>query len=416
LLLKKRELPFKCILFSLDSPNLPQTYSSIVALTTLSSIPIMSQTPVKVQPAYMDWRNFKANGVNLGSWFCLETFMVPDFFAAHGKGAVDEWSMCKNQGENIGPILDNHYSTFFTEQDIDTFATQGVNLLRIPTTYATWITVPHSPHFHGNQVQILKRIATYAIEKHNMHIVLDLHSLPGGVNWLEIGEAEGHGDWFYSEANLELSYKAVEAVLEFIQTSGHAESYTLAPVNEAVDSQDLRTFGTDGALSPQAAEWLLKYILGTIKLVEAVNPKIPIMFQDSFRGEVFWAPKLPPSANLVIDTHLYYFAGRGLKSDEVAPVILEDAKRVSGSGTFPIIIGEWSIEAEFDNKLSNRKSHFDIGRYVFDKYMQGSCYWSGKVVSSAKVHGEGTKRDFWSYLNLIEDGVVQPVNPNFKFD
>lgn len=32
----------------------------------------------------------------------------------------------------------------------------------------------------------MKKLATYVIEKYGMHIVLDLHALPGGVNWLEI--------------------------------------------------------------------------------------------------------------------------------------------------------------------------------------------------------------------------------------
>ncbi|KAL2063341.1 hypothetical protein VTL71DRAFT_5146 [Oculimacula yallundae] len=376
----------------------------------------MSQGTFVAQPGYMDWRKFKANGVNLGNWFCLERWMKPDLFLEHGKGAKDEWSLCENQGSNVGPILEKHYETFFTESDIDSFAAVGVNLLRIPTTYATWIVVPGSAHYHGNQLQILKRIATYAIEKYNMHVVLDLHSLPGGVNWLEIGEAIGHGDWFYSEKNLELSYKAVDAVVDFIQSSGHIASYTLAPVNEAVDNKDLRSFGTPLALSLKAAEWLVKYYLGTIKLVEAINPNIPIMLQDSFRDESFWAPQLPRSANIVIDTHSYYFIGRGLDLKSVPEAMVDDAKNAKGSGTFPVLIGEWSLEAELDNDFKLRKAVFDAGRYVFDKYVQGSCFWSAKVLCPDKVHGEGIKQDYWSYSHLIKDGVVQLVDPNFKYE
>lgn len=72
-----------------------------------------------------------------------------------------------------------------------------------------------------------------------MHIVLDIHSLPGGVNFLEIGEAHGQGNWLYREINLELSYEVVDAVLDFIQTSGHVGSYTIAPINEAVNRNDI---------------------------------------------------------------------------------------------------------------------------------------------------------------------------------
>ncbi|KAH7130190.1 putative cellulase [Dendryphion nanum] len=362
------------------------------------------------ESGYLDWRNFKANGVNLGSWFCLETFMVPKLFAEHGNGASDEWSFCQNEGVAATKVLDAHYKTFFTKQDIDTLAAHGVNVLRIPFIYSAWIQVPGSPHYRGPQVAIMKELATYAIEKYDMHIVLDLHALPGGVNWLEIGEAQGHGDWFHNERNLQLSFEAVEAVLLYIQqSSGHLKSYTIAPVNEAVDSKDIRTFGTPQALSDKAAAWLLRYILGVIQRVESVNRNIPIMFQDSFKGERFWAFQLPESANLVIDIHCYYFAGRQCNSDTVLSVIDQDARESQQSGRFPVVIGEWSIETEFNNRLEYRKKLYEAGRDAFNQYTQGNIYWSGRVDSDETVHGEGTKRDYWSFMDMIKDKVVTPT-------
>ena len=358
---------------------------------------------------YVDWRTFKANGVNLGSWFCLEKSMVPKFFEQHGN-THDEWTACEKFGA-AGALLDEHYKTWFTKADIDTFAAAGVNTLRIPFVYAAWIKVPSSPHYHGPQIEIMKELATYAIEKYGMHIVLDLHALPGGVNWLDIGEAHGHGDWFFSEANLELSYQAVDAVLNYIQhTSGHPGSYTLAPVNEAVDSKDLRMFGTPFALSDKAAEWLLKYFIGVIERTEAVNKDIPVMLQDSFKGEEFWSSRLPASANVVVDVHIYYFAGRQCNSDTVLPIIEHDGKTANKTNKFPVVVGEWSIETEFNNQLNKRKELFEAGRAVFNKHTQGNIYWSGKVESEAKLAGEGVRRDYWSYLHMIKDGVVTPWN------
>jgi hypothetical protein len=369
-----------------------------------------SATPPTSKPGYLDWRKFHANGVNLGSWFCLETFMVPEFFNEHGKCAPDEWTVCKNLGpEAAGRALEAHYQSFFTNEHVDILAAQNINVLRIPFTYAAWIDVPGSPHYRGSQVETMRRLATYAIEKYGMHIVIDLHALPGGVNWLEIGEAHGHGGWFYSKENLELSYKAVDAVLEYIQhASGHAESYTLAPFNEAVDNKDIRTFGTPLALSDEAAAWLLKYVLGVVHRVEAVNPHIPIMVQDSFKGEAFWASRLPAAANIVIDVHVYYFAGRRCDPDSVLLTMPKDARDAQGTGTFPVVIGEWSIEAEIGNRLDRRKALFEATRKEFNTHTQGNIYWSGKVDSDAKVDGEGTKRDYWSFLDMVRDGVVTP--------
>jgi hypothetical protein len=131
-----------------------------------------------------------------------------------------------------------------------------------------------------------------------MHIIIDLHSFPGGVNFLEIGEAHGQGAWCYSETNLALSYQAVEAVINFIQTSNHVGSYTLAPVNEAVDSEEL----------------------------------------------------------------------------------------------------------------------LDVGRWAFNEYVQRSIYWAARVKNEVKASGEGGKKDYWSYLDLVKDGVVQPVDPLFRYE
>ena len=105
-----------------------------------------------------------------------------------------------------------------------------------------------------------------------------------------------------------------------------------------------------------------------------------------------------------------------LDLEKVPAVMVEDAKSAAGTGTFPVLIGEWSLEAEFNNKLELRKKVFDAGRYLFDRYVQGSCFWAGKVLSAEKIRGEGVRRDYWSYSHLIKDGVIQPVDPNFKYE
>lgn len=69
-----------------------------------------------------------------------------------------------------------------------------------------------------------------------MHIIIDLHNLPGGVNYLDIGEHVGNDGWFQNETNLEYSYQAVSQVLDFIQASAYPTYYTLEPINEAMDN------------------------------------------------------------------------------------------------------------------------------------------------------------------------------------
>lgn len=97
------------------------------------------------------------------------------------KPRVEDWSYSRATLQYI--LHDGRYRSI---------CAHGVNLIRVPTTYAAWISVPFRiATLSWKTSKYLKRIVTYAIEGHNMHIVLDIHSLPGSVNFLEIGEAHG---------------------------------------------------------------------------------------------------------------------------------------------------------------------------------------------------------------------------------
>jgi glucan 1,3-beta-glucosidase len=131
---------------------------------------------------FIDWKTYKANGVNLGAWLEQEKDYDIEFWNTGAPDAPDEWTWCQVLGPKCGPLLEKRYASWVTAADIDKLAATGINTLRIPTTYAAWIDWPESEFYHGNQQQYLKTITNYAIENYGMHIIVGLHSLPGGVN------------------------------------------------------------------------------------------------------------------------------------------------------------------------------------------------------------------------------------------
>jgi glucan 1,3-beta-glucosidase len=131
---------------------------------------------------FVNWRTYKANGVNLGAWLEQEKDYDIGFWNSGAPDAPDEWTWCQVLGARCGPLLEQRYATWVTIADIDKLAATGINTLRIPTTYAAWIEFPGSQFYHGNQQKYLKAITDYAISRHGMHIIVGLHSLPGGVN------------------------------------------------------------------------------------------------------------------------------------------------------------------------------------------------------------------------------------------
>jgi aryl-phospho-beta-D-glucosidase BglC (GH1 family) len=376
------------------------------ALTTSLLASLISTTLAVPTTNYIDWKTYKATGVNLGGWLVQEAVIDPVFWAQYAGNATDEWGLCSHLNTQCGPVLEKRYATFITPSDIDLLASSGVTILRIPTTYAAWAKVPGSQLYSGNQVSYLKTIATYAITKYNMHVIIDVHSLPGGVNGMGFGEADAHFGWFNNQTALTYSYSVIDAVIAYVQGSGFPQSYTIEPINEPVDNPNLADFGQPAALSDSGAAWVLKYIQGVLAKVKAVNAKIPVMFQGSFKGEAYWSAYFPTGTNLVFDVHNYYFAGRPTDSNTVSADICADAKASVGDGKFPVFVGEWSIQTVSDNLFATRRKNLNTGLYAFAKYDHGSAYWTAKFSGDVAVDGQGVQGDYWNYEGFVGLGYV----------
>ncbi|KAG9194438.1 hypothetical protein G6011_04473 [Alternaria panax] len=160
-----------------------------IIVASLLSFPTLTTaySTARQQSIYLNWKTFNAN-----AWWSQNCGTT-----------TDEWTCCAKLGSKCGSVLERRYATCITPADIDKLATAGVNVLRIPATYAAWAKVPRSNFYSGNQAQFFKNIASYVIAKHSMHIILDIHPLPGGVNGMGFGGGEGRFKWFNNATNLD---------------------------------------------------------------------------------------------------------------------------------------------------------------------------------------------------------------------
>ncbi len=378
-------------------------FSSIAVLSCLMGA---HQALAAPPSTYLNWKTFKAKGVNLGGWLHQEAFIDPVFWSQYGGSAPDEWDLCANLESRCGPVLEQRYATFIQTADIDKLAAAGINVLRIPTGYNTWVKVPGSALYTGRQVEYLKAISSYAIAKHGMHVIVDIHSLPGGLNGMGLGGREGYYDWFQNQTALDYSYQAVDAAIAFIQNPDHPQGYTLAPINEPVDVRDITVFGTPACLTDAGAAWVLAYFKGVVERVRRVNVKIPIMLQGSFKGEAYWSSSFDAATPLVFDVHNYYFAGRPATADNLAQWIDIDAKNSAGDGKFPVFVGEWAIQAATNNTFASRAANLNTGINAWEKYTRGSAYWTYRCSGNVPVDGEGVQADYWSYETFINQGFL----------
>ncbi|THZ15027.1 hypothetical protein D6C90_10130 [Aureobasidium pullulans] len=224
----------------------------------------------------------------------------------NGTEVTDEWHFCKTLGDQCGPVLEEHYSTYITTETIDKLAKVGVNFLRIPITYAAWV--------------------------------------------------------------------AISAVLEFIEASVNPWAYTVSVINEASD-----------------------------------NPIGFATAADCFLGEEHWSPYFDVTDNLVIDTHIYYFAAAGVYSGYAVGAICGQASAAPGDAKFPVFIGEWSLQTLYNNTYDNREELFNTQRYAWSHYVQGGAFWGAVFNGTDPVDGEGTQRDYWDYTGLIDANVIHTM-------
>jgi hypothetical protein len=60
----------------------------------------------------------------------------------------------------------------------------------------------------------------------------------------------------------------------------------------------------------------------------------------------------------------------------------------------------------YNNTLDTRKTIFDTQRYAWNKYLAGGSFWTAVSYATTKVDGEGTQREYWSYIDLINQGAI----------
>lgn len=60
----------------------------------------------------------------------------------------------------------------------------------------------------------------------------------------------------------------------------------------------------------------------------------------------------------------------------------------------------------YNNTYADRETTFDTQRYAWQLNVAGGAFWTAVSYATAAVDGEGTQRDYWSYIDLINAGVI----------
>lgn len=177
--------------------------------TTSSATP--SSTKVQSQ---FDYSSTKVRGVNLGSWFVLEPYMVPSLFGPNSTDSpVDEYTLTEKLGkEQAQQVLEEHWKTWIVEDDFKQIAAWGFNTVRIPIGYWAFLAREQDPYVQG-QTKYLDLALQWA-RNNGLYVWIDVHGVPGSQNGYDNSGLRDHEDWFSVSGNYEDSVKAFSVLAE----------------------------------------------------------------------------------------------------------------------------------------------------------------------------------------------------------
>lgn len=291
-----------------------------------------------------DYSKLPARGVNLGGWLSLEPWITPSLFDSYdgALGIIDEWTLCTHLG-TAGALstLEQHYSTFVTEQTFIDIANAGLDHVRIPYSYWAVKTYDGDPYVFRTSWRYLLRGIEWA-RKHGLRINLDLHGLPGSQNGWNHSGRQGLIRWLNGtdgDLNKQRSLDVHNSLSQFFAQDRYKNLvafYGLAnePKMIALDVSKV------DAWTGEAFE-----------LVRNNGIEAYVVFGDGFLGLENWQGKLQNYTGLLLDVHQYVIFNvaqtvfnHSAKVDYACSGWTEQTEQSMSvsTGFGPTIIAEWS--------------------------------------------------------------------------
>ncbi|KAI0371071.1 glycoside hydrolase [Pilatotrama ljubarskyi] len=307
------------------------------------------------------WGQDRINGVNIGGLFVPEPFIVPALFEAN-PGAVDEWTLSTilaSKGQ-LQEVMENHYDTFITEEDIAQIAGAGLNWIRVPIPFwaiETWSNVGvdgqgqtvAEPFLARTCWKYILRLIGWA-RKYGLRVLLDLHTIPGSQNGYNHSGKLGSLNWLNGPmglANAERSLDYIRTIAEFISQPEYKDVVQIFGI---LNEPFMGTIGRPPIESFYLRAYeMVRSITGT---GEGNGPMIS--FHDGFDSLTNWANFLPGADRIIIDDHPY-FAFDGQANREPVNVTADGA-----NGT--MMGGKWPKQAcnAWGASMNNSRKNFGI--------------------------------------------------------
>jgi glucan 1,3-beta-glucosidase len=383
----------------------------------------------QVIPHFANRTSKVVRGVNLGGWFVLEAWMNPSFFTSDltAKGAIDQWTFMTavNNNTRALSLLQTHWSTWVNESDFTAIAAAGLNTVRIPVPHWTFNGSSTEPYLAGAELKYIQQAVTWAA-KHNLDVLLDLHTAPGSQNGFDNSGRMGNATFesINPTVNAARMYSALQSMVNlFINTNTYSGAVKAI---EILNEPACYLLDPNYVIGVYSSAY--KAIRATVKSTAPVYPTI--IMHDCFiaplSGIYAALDSLAlTSGSYAVDTHRYtafYPVAQQLGNNNTAHInyICGMQPEIVGAySKFPMIVGEWSLAVACDNcsyatmaqsvASQNNPTNISFYRQFFEAqtttYEMGGgwIFWNWKTETAAT----------WSYQTGLAQGWI-PQNPTTR--
>ena len=283
-------------------------------------------------------------GVNLGGWLSIEPFITPSFFSGYTThdNVIDEYTLSQTLGAtNAKSKIEQHYSSFVTEQTFADIQAAGFDHVRIPFSYWAVITYDDDPYVPNVSWRYLLRSIEWA-RQHGLRVNLDLHGAPGSQNGWNHSGRQGVIGWLNGTDGT-LNGERTISIHNQLSTFFAQPRYKNVVTMYGLVNEPRMVVLDDNTV--------LNWSTNAITTIRNNNYTGILIFGDGFMGLDNWQGKLQGIDNLLLDVHQYVIFN-------VEQIVLDHYDKInfacggwtqqakqsenSATGFGPTLCGEWS--------------------------------------------------------------------------
>ncbi|XP_062116260.1 probable glucan 1,3-beta-glucosidase A [Humulus lupulus] len=305
-------------------------------------------------------------------------------------GIQGEYQISNGYGpERASQVLQDHRSTYITEDDFRFMSSNGLNAVRVPVGW--WIAHDPTPPqpFVGGSLKALDNAFQWA-QNYGMKVIIDLHAVQGSQNGNEhSGTRDGFQEW--GDAYIQ----DTASVIDFL-AARYADNPNLAAIGLMNEP-----------MSPGVTlDTLIRYYQLGYNAVRKHTPSAYVILSNrlgpadskellSFAGGL---------SNVAIDVHYYNLYSDSFRTMNVQQNIdfvynqrSSDLRAVTTTNGPLSFVGEWC--GEFAMQGASKEDYQRFGKAQLDVYGRatfGWAYWAYKCDSN-----------YWSLKWMIENNYIK---------